>query len=207
MRLELVRLHAKLQATMIYVTHDQMEAMTMGTRICILRHGVIQQIDYPLVVYDSPCNTFVAGFLGSPQMNFIHVNVIQKDGRIVMRSKGSDLDGRCVFEIFIRKDKQSIFEKYIGSTIILGIRAENIYDALFYNRCTEDIYEDISFCVNRIELLGSDKNLYFEISDDTTIVMRVSINNNVRLGDRINVVFDAERTCFFDVDSGNRISI
>ena len=207
MRLELVRLHSKLNATMIYVTHDQIEAITMGSRICILKHGAIQQLDDPLIVYDHPCNKFVAEFLGLPQMNFVHVNVIQRDDRIVIRAKASNQDDLYAFEVLIRKNKQSIFEKYVGTTMILGIRAENIYDALFYNRVEEDIYEDVSFCVHRIGLLGSDKNLYFEFSNDTTVVMRVPVNNNVCVGDKINLVFDSKRTCFFDVDSKEKISI
>ena len=124
MRTEIAKLHHKLQTTFIYVTHDQTEAMTMGTRIVVMKDGLAQQVDTPHNIYEHPVNMFVAGFIGSPQMNFMEAKVIEKDGEVVL-----SFDDEI---IILPKDKAEIIKEkaYIGKTVVMGIRPEDIDDSI-----------------------------------------------------------------------------
>ena len=124
MRTEISRLHQRLGATIIYVTHDQTEAMTLGTRIVVMKAGEVQQIDTPQNLYDHPCNQFVAGFIGSPQMNFMDAKVSAKGGQVTVEVGGHTLE--------VPADKASALKAYEGKTVVLGIRPEDVHDEKEY---------------------------------------------------------------------------
>ena len=122
MRAEISKLHDRLQTTMIYVTHDQIEAMTMGDRICVMKDGVIQQVDAPLAIYNQPKNKFVASFIGSPPMNFLDVQVENRDGKIWLN------EGKFSLKLSPRSKMQRVAKNYVGKSLTCGIRPEDILD-------------------------------------------------------------------------------
>ncbi len=192
MRTEIKKLHNRLQTTFIYVTHDQTEAMTMGTRIVVMKDGIIQQVDSPINLYTSPCNLFVAGFIGSPQMNFMNVT-LTKEGEDVYACFGDE-------KIKIPEGKASKpgFSDYIGKEVIMGIRPEDIHDdEVFlstYPEATCNAYVEVT------EMLGAETYLYLKIND-TQFTARVHQRSNSKLGDSIKVGFDANKLHFFDKDT------
>ena len=189
MRNEITKLHRELGATTIYVTHDQVEAMTMADRIVVMKDGVIQQIGSPIKLYDEPVNKFVAGFIGSPQMNFIEVNIIDnivefKDGNKIHLSKG------------VRDRLQK------SGKMILGIRGEDIkFDFLNMNLRKDDILHSI---VTNVEVMGNENNIYFSLGDET-VVARASKYDLKNIGEKIEFVIDTNRLHFFDVETGENI--
>ena len=193
MRTEISKLHHRLQTTIIYVTHDQTEAMTMGTRIVVMKDGYIQQVDSPQVLYEKPCNLFVAGFIGSPQMNMI---------RCMAQKKGDDVYlvyGRQEIKLPAAKAKKVEEGGYIDKTVVLGIRPENVHDEEMYiETFKNDAY--ISATVDVVEMLGSETYLYMT-SDDNVIVGRVNPRSTARVGDEIKVVFDTNKIHVFDKET------
>lgn len=189
MRNEITKLHRELGATTIYVTHDQVEAMTMADRIVVMKDGVIQQIGSPIKLYDEPVNKFVAGFIGSPQMNFIEVNVTDnivefKDGNKIHLSKG------------VRDRLQK------SGKMILGIRGEDIkFDFLNMNLRKDDILHST---VTNVEVMGNENNIYFSLGDET-VVARASKYDLKNIGEKIEFVIDTNRLHFFDVETGENI--
>ena len=189
MRNEITKLHRELGATTIYVTHDQIEAMTMADRIVVMKDGVIQQIGLPIKLYDEPVNKFVAGFIGSPQMNFIEVNIIDnivefKDGNKIHLSKG------------VRDRLQK------SGKMILGIRGEDIkFDFLNMNLRKSDILHST---VTNVEVMGNENNIYFSLGDET-VVARASKYDLKNIGEKIEFVIDTNRLHFFDVETGENI--
>ena len=189
MRNEITKLHRELGATTIYVTHDQIEAMTMADRIVVMKDGVIQQIGSPIKLYDEPVNKFVAGFIGSPQMNFIEVNVTDnivefKDGKKIHLSKG------------VRDRLQK------SGKMILGIRGEDIkFDFLNMNLRKSDILHST---VTNVEVMGNENNIYFSLGDET-VVARASKYDLKNIGEKIEFVIDTNRLHFFDVETGENI--
>lgn len=189
MRNEITKLHRELGATTIYVTHDQIEAMTMADRIVVMKDGVIQQIGSPIKLYDEPVNKFVAGFIGSPQMNFIEVNVTDnivefKDGNKIHLSKG------------VRDRLQK------SGKMILGIRGEDIkFDFLNMNLRKDDILHST---VTNVEVMGNENNIYFSLGDET-VVARASKYDLKNIGEKIEFVIDTNRLHFFDVETGENI--
>ena len=189
MRNEITKLHRELGATTIYVTHDQIEAMTMADRIVVMKDGVIQQIGSPIKLYDEPVNKFVAGFIGSPQMNFIEVNVTDnivefKDGKKIHLSKG------------VRDRLQK------SGKMILGIRGEDIkFDFLNMNLRKDDILHST---VTNVEVMGNENNIYFSLGDET-VVARASKYDLKNIGEKIEFVIDTNRLHFFDVETGENI--
>ena len=189
MRNEITKLHRELGATTIYVTHDQIEAMTMADRIVVMKDGVIQQIGSPIKLYDEPVNKFVAGFIGSPQMNFIEVNITDnivefKDGNKIHLSKG------------VRDRLQK------SGKMILGIRGEDIkFDFLNMNLRKDDILHSI---VTNVEVMGNENNIYFSLGDET-VVARASKYDLKNIGEKIEFVIDTNRLHFFDIETGENI--
>ena len=189
MRNEITKLHRELGATTIYVTHDQIEAMTMADRIVVMKDGVIQQIGSPIKLYDEPVNKFVAGFIGSPQMNFIEVNIIDnivefKDGNKIHLSKG------------VRDRLQK------SGKMILGIRGEDIkFDFLNMNLRKSDTLHST---VTNVEVMGNENNIYFSLGDET-VVARASKYDLKNIGEKIEFVIDTNRLHFFDVETGENI--
>ena len=192
MRAELSKLHARLQTTTIYVTHDQTEAMTMGDRICVMKDGFIQQIGAPLEIYDNPVNVFVAGFIGTPPMNFINV---------VLKKEGDDyyVDAKA-FKLKI--DRERAYEiknigAYVDKEVILGIRPENIRDGKIHPGT-----EDNSFVatVDVTEPMGSEVIVYFS-KGEAQFVGRLDPQTEARDGEEHPVTFNMKKIHLFDKDT------
>jgi len=193
MRIEISKLHQNLQTTIIYVTHDQTEALTMGTRIVVMKDGIIQQIDTPLALYDSPSNVFVAGFIGSPQMNFIDVTV----------EKGKDGVVNLVFpdnSLVLPADKAKKVEElgYIGKEVVFGIRPENIHDEEQYIEQMPGSLLEAT--VDVIEMLGSETLLFMRVGD-INLTARVNPRIQVKVGDVIKIALDTSKAHLFDKET------
>lgn len=192
MRTEITKLHNRLQTTFIYVTHDQTEAMTMGTRIVVMKDGFIQQVDSPQNLYDYPINLFVAGFIGSPQMNFIDVT-LTKEGDSVYAVFGENK-----IRIPEGKVKKLKDPSYIGKEVIMGIRPEDLHDEEIFLQSATD--STIKAYVDVVELMGSETYLYLNVSG-TNITARVDPRSTARTGDTIRIALDPNRLHFFDKDT------
>ena len=194
MRTEIIKLHKKLATTFIYVTHDQTEALTMGTRIVVMKDGFIQQVDTPQNVFDYPSNLFVAGFIGSPQMNFFDVK-LERRGEDVMAVFGEN-----VIKVPEGKIKKLVDPSYVGKTVKMGIRPENLHDEELFLQNSPDSIIDAD--VEVVELMGSETYLYLKTVDSgINFIARVDARSTSRAGDRIKIAIDANRLHFFDVDT------
>jgi len=192
MRTEISNLHQRLGATIIYVTHDQTEAMTLGTRIVVMKDGVVQQIDTPQNLYSHPVNKFVAGFIGSPQMNFVPALCGRKGERVVLNI------GEYSIPLNEAKAKALTDGGYIGKEILMGIRPEDLYDIA--ERPNADPGTVIHAPIHLYELLGSEVYLYFNL-EDSTMIARVSPATSARTGDRVDLVLDTDKIHLIDPDS------
>ena len=192
MRTELTKLHQRIGTTFIYVTHDQVEAMTMATRIVVMKDGLIQQVDTPQNLYDKPVNMFVAGFIGTPQMNFINGSLTKKGEDVYFEFEG--------VSIKLPADKANDEElvKYIGEEVVLGIRPEAIHDEPATISAANETAFDVA--VDVTELMGAEIYLYLTIGE-TKLIARVSSRSTSRAGDTIKVAFDTSRIHFFDKDT------
>ncbi len=191
MRAEISKLHDRLGATIIYVTHDQTEAMTLGTRIVVMKDGVMQQVDTPSKLYSEPCNLFVAGFIGSPQMNFIDATVVEKDGAVAL-SFGSNV-------VTLPDAKAAALKPYAGKVVVMGIRPEDVVEEHEYAE-GKALSEQIDATVTVYELLGSEAMIYGDV-DGGQISAHISAGNPVRTGNRIKVAFDVDKLHVFDKDT------
>jgi len=190
MRAELSKLHTRLQTTMIYVTHDQVEAMTMGERIVVMKDGFIQQIASPLEIYEKPANKFVAGFIGSPPMNFVVTDTVkEKDG--IWLDEGS-------FRVKLPDDYNDIVKEFIGKKLIIGIRPESIYDKMLYKESA--VENTVKLTVEVVEPLGSETLLYLS-SGKNQITARVDARTKVKVNEDIEMVFDMNKIHLFDLES------
>ena len=195
MRTEIGKLHKKLQTTFIYVTHDQTEAMTMGTRIVVMKDGIVQQVNTPQHLYDYPINEFVAGFIGSPQMNFINATV-GKSGETYTLS----FDG---ITLAVPSEKSSELSNYVGREVVFGIRPENVYDD----------YDSINRYANAMEakvevteLMGAEIYLYLTVGS-ASVTARVAPTSKAKPGDTIKIAFDLSRLHIFDKETEKNISL
>ncbi len=187
MRTEIHKLHIRLQTTMIYVTHDQVEAMTMGDRIAVMKDGILQQVADPITIYDHPKNKFVAGFIGSPPMNFMHGRIIKKNGRLYFD------EGKIIVKII--DDMHAQLNTYAGKEIIFGIRSEDIYDKLFVSDApAENI---VRATCEVFEPMGSEVYLYLNTGKHTFIA-RVGAHDRPAVNQDMDVVFDMSKVHFFD---------
>ncbi|SFR65074.1 ABC transporter ATP-binding protein [Anaeromicropila populeti] len=192
MRIEISKLHQRLETTIIYVTHDQTEALTLGTRIVVMKDGLVQQVDSPIDLYTKPNNLFVAGFIGSPQMNFIESKVV-KSGNDVMLMFGSHS-----IKLPDAKGKILLDKGYEDKTVILGIRPEDIKDEeIFINSTPEGVIEAT---IKVYEMLGAEVFLYFSI-DQFELTVRVNPRTNARPGDTIKLAFDLSKIHVFDKET------
>ena len=192
MRIEISKLHQRLETTIIYVTHDQTEAMTLGTRIVVMKDGVVQQVDTPQNLYDRPVNLFVAGFMGSPQMNFIDCKVAQQ-GKDILLMFGSNS-----IKVPEARAKKLVEGKYVDKTVVLGIRPEDVKDEeLFLNSSPESVIEAT---VRVYELLGAEVFLYFDV-DGFNITARVNPRTTARPGDTIKIAMDLSKIHIFDKET------
>jgi multiple sugar transport system ATP-binding protein len=188
-RAELIKLHRRLGITTIYVTHDQVEAMTMGDRIAVMNAGLMQQCDTPLNLYNHPANVFVAGFIGSPAMNFVPVTV-KAEGDTVKLDAGS-------FSVALPADKAAVAKAKVGSECTLGIRPEDIYDAQLAGLVKPMPGNTVKVGVDVVEPLGNDVEMYLTAGPHALIAM---INNKTaaKAGDQVDVVFDMDKSHLFD---------
>lgn len=191
MRAEISKLHDRLGATIIYVTHDQTEAMTLGTRIVVMKDGVMQQVDTPSKLYSEPCNLFVAGFIGSPQMNFIDATVVEKDGAVAL-AFGSNA-------VTLPDAKAAALKPYVGKVVVMGIRPEDVVEEHEYAE-GKALSEQIDATVTVYELLGSEAMIYGDV-DGGQVSAHISATNPVRTGSRIKVAFDVDKLHVFDKDT------
>ena len=193
MRAEISKLHDRLGATIIYVTHDQTEAMTLGTRIVVIKDGVMQQVDTPNKLYSEPVNLFVAGFIGSPQMNFIDAKVGENAGKVTLTFGHNT--------ITLPDSKGSVLKKkgYVGKVVTFGIRPEDVVEQHEHDK-GRTLSEAIDATVTVYELLGSEAMIYGEV-DGGQISAHIEATNPVRTGDKIKVAFDADKIHVFDKDT------
>ena len=193
MRTELTKLHKRLGTTFVYVTHDQVEAMTMATRIVVMKDGLIQQVDTPQKLYDEPVNLFVAGFIGTPQMNFLNGALEKRADGVYFIYEGNALR--------LPKEKAEAPElaEYIGKEVVCGLRPECIHDdAVGIAKCegaTLDTFVDVT------ELMGAEIYLYLNVGEEGKLIARVSSRSSTRAGDTIKIGFDMERMHIFDKDT------
>ncbi len=192
MRTEISKLHKKLQTTFIYVTHDQTEAMTMGTRIVVMKDGIIQQVDSPQYMYDHPLNIFVAGFIGSPQMNFMDSKCAEKDGKVIV-TFGDDIITLPENDAKILKDRG-----YIGKEVIIGIRPEDIDDDVNFMAAHKDTH--VTAKVEVTELMGAETYLYL-LKDKHNLIIRVNGTSKAKPGDTINLALDENKIHVFDKET------
>ena len=219
MRAELGQLHTQLQTTTLYVTHDQVEAMTMGDRVAVIRKGELQQIDTPREIYSNPKNIFVAGFIGSPSMNFVYAK-IKTENDVIELTFG---DNQIRYKVQ-KKEKLKSFE---NKEIILGIRPEAFEDGYFANEA--DYSESIKVKVSLLEQLGSDSYIHFYkdikpvqteaieeiladegeditvLGDSTKFIARINPNSTVAEGEEIELKINPSKLHFFDPESGDVI--
>ena len=196
MRTEITKLHKSLGTTFIYVTHDQVEAMTMADRIVVMKDGIVQQIATPQEIYDAPNNMFVAGFIGAPQMNFIDVKLIEENGEIFAKNDYLNIKlnkGEC----------GALIEKnYIGKEVVLGIRPEDIHiEDIFVDNSLDSTFEAT---VEIGELMGAEIYAYLKSGDDS-IIARFDGRYRVNMGDKLKLAMDKHRIHIFDKETQEAI--
>ena len=196
MRIEISKLHQRLGTTIIYVTHDQTEAMTLGTRIVVMKDGVVQQVDTPQNLYKNPTNLFVAGFIGSPQMNFVDVVLKEEGGKVYAEFSGN--------KIRVEDAEAAVLKKkgYIGKTVVMGIRPEDVYESSELPGASKD--QQLTATVRVYELLGAEVFLYFDI-DNVNFTARVNPDTETRNGSTATFALDMKKAHFFDKETETTI--
>ena len=182
----------RLGTTIIYVTHDQTEAMTLGTRIVVMNAGVVQQVDTPRKLYDEPCNLFVAGFIGSPQMNFLDAKCEVNGDKVLLNV------GPAKIELPPAKAKKLIDGGYAGKTVVLGIRPEDVHDEPMFIASSPNTV--IEATIRVYEMLGAEVYLHFDY-EGATMTARVDPRTTARNGDTVKFAFDAEKIHVFDKET------
>ena len=208
MRTELSKLHKKLGTTFIYVTHDQIEAMTMGDRIVVMKDGYIQQIDSPINLYENPVNKFVAGFMGSPQMNFINAKLLMLNGKYTVEFGSEDTKttrGRKFYvELPGAKADTEALKYYVDKEVILGIRPENIHDEeMFLSNAKTGLIEAT---VDVTEMMGAESYLYLTC-EGIPLTARVSPRSTARPQDVIKLALDPNKVHLFDPNDEHSILV
>jgi multiple sugar transport system ATP-binding protein len=186
-RAEISKLHMQLGTTFIYVTHDQVEAMTMGTRIAVMKDGLLMQVDTPQNLYDHPDNVFVAGFMGSPSMNFFDATLTGSDGEMFVDTGA--------FRLKIPAERQDPYKAYKGKQVIFGLRPENMHDPEY---APPGIHQAmVESKVDVTELMGNEVIVYLTVKDKTFLA-RVDPRSKMRVGNAVGVAFDMDRFHIFD---------
>jgi len=190
MRAEISKLRHRLQTTMVYVTHDQTEAMTMGDRIVVMKDGFIQQVDTPMNLYNHPRNMFVAGFIGSPSMNFLKVRLVEEAGQLWLINPA--------FRLSPIEERREALTPYIGREIVLGIRPEAIHDdALFLQDHPEWVMDTF---IDVVEPMGSEHYVYFTLNGEN-VIARFDANSQARVLQNHRVAFDMSLARYFDPET------
>ena len=194
MRTEISKLYRKLQTTFIYVTHDQVEAMTMGTRIVVMKDGIIQQVDTPQNIYNYPTNLFVAGFMGSPQMNFID-GVVEKSGNDLFASFNGN-------KIKFPANKYDALKSYIGKEVTFGIRPQSLSDdkELIANNPHSTIVGDIEV----VEHMGAESYVYTKCGN-ASVTIRIEGTTNLKVGEKAKIYLNVDKLHVFDKDTTLRV--
>ena len=187
-RAEISKLHQRLATTFIYVTHDQVEAMTMASRIAVMKDGVLQQVDSPQNLYDHPANIFVAGFIGSPSMNFFDATLVESDGKMEVNAGGFRLD--------VPEEKVTEWREHLGNEVIFGIRPEDIHSKEFAP--PQILESDMVAQVDVTELMGNEIFLYCLTPDDKQFISRVDPRVRVSTGDEIELAINMANAHIFD---------
>jgi multiple sugar transport system ATP-binding protein len=197
MRAEISKLHKKLETTVIYVTHDQTEAMTMGDRIVVMKLGEVQQADTPDALYNNPINMFVAGFIGSPAMNFIEGSLSEKAGEVVFSAKN--------MELAIPAERAQVLKSkgYIGKQVALGIRPEDIHDEPAVIEASPKSL--VKVVVEVAENLGSEMYLYLEGIGEQTVIARVSGRSGIKENETVQLALDMNKIHMFDKETERSI--
>jgi len=186
-RANISKLHNRLQTTFIYVTHDQVEAMTMASRIAVINNGIVQQLDTPQRLYDSPANVFVAGFMGSPAMNFFKAKMQRSDGKLIVDSGA--------FRTTVPASRVSRCEPYVGKEVIFGIRPEDIHDP---NLTPSEIQPSlVETNVDVTELMGNEIFVYL-VAGGMNFVARVDPRTSMRTGQKVQVAFNMDNMHLFE---------
>jgi multiple sugar transport system ATP-binding protein len=193
MRSEITKLHQRLATTFIYVTHDQIEAMTMASRIAVINKGNLLQLDTPQALYDRPDNMFVAGFMGAPAMNFFKGKLQKADGHLVVETSG--------FKVPVTMDRPS-YHNYVDKPVVMGIRPEDIYNPAFVPPGIHSA--PVEAKVDVTELMGNEIYLYL-VSGQDNVVARVDPRSDIRMGDKIQVAFSMDKVHLFDPDTEKAI--
>ena len=187
-RAEISKLHQRLQSTFIYVTHDQVEAMTMATRIAVMSDGILQQIDSPQELYDRPTNMFVAGFIGSPSMNFGDAKIAKMNGNIIVDTGDTALT--------VPSHQKDLYANHIGQEVVYGIRPEDIHDPKFTPPGVSN-QSLIEAKVDVMEMMGNEVFLYLEVSG-STMIARVDPRTGYKVGDTVQVAGNTDNLHIFD---------
>ena len=202
MRRELKRLHQQLQATMVYVTHDQVEALTLGDLIVVMNHGIVQQFGPPMDVYDRPKNRFVAGFIGTPLMNFVEGKLLQLDQRVEFAGGGVT----AVFDV----DESGPLKRYVNCDVVFGVRPEDV--DVIMDKSQPDGRSVTPAAVSVVEALGDSTILHLEVAPakdeengSTTLRCKTEARLKLRPGDAVNIVFRTRRAHLFSPDSGENV--
>ena len=192
MRSQIALLHKRLETTFIYVTHDQTEAMTMADRIVVMKDGIVQQFDTPKNLYNHPCNVFVAGFIGTPQMNFIDATLTTCSGDICA------IVDDLTIPLPARMQNDENVKKYIGKRVIYGIRCEDMH--INPNYRLENGQNELAIKADLAEMMGSEVYIYSTI-DDKEIIAKVRSENYISSGDSVKLYIDVEKAHLFDPES------
>jgi len=194
MRSEITKLHQRLQTTFIYVTHDQTEAMTMASRIAVINKGMLQQLDTPQTLYDRPDNMFVAGFIGSPALNFFKAT-LRKDGEKLIVDAGA-------FSVPVPADRNKTYQNYVNKPVVFGIRPEDIYNPAFVPNGIHAA--PVEAKVDVTELMGNEIFLYL-LAGNNNIVARVDPRTDFKVGDKTQVSFNMDKCHLFDPETEKAI--
>ena len=189
-RAEITKLHKRLETTFIYVTHDQVEAMTMASRIAVMNAGVLMQVDSPQNLYDSPNNLFVAGFIGSPAMNFFNAELTKKGDDITVKTDA--------FTISVPEERRAALKPHIGKKVVFGLRPEDIHDPNFAP--PRIIAQNVEAEVDITELMGNEIFLFLK-SKDSEYVARVDPRTSYKMGDKVTMAFNMENMHIFDKET------
>jgi multiple sugar transport system ATP-binding protein len=184
------KLHQRLETTFVYVTHDQVEAMTMGTRICVMSTGELQQIDTPYNLYHNPRNVFVAGFIGSPSMNFFDAQLTSKDGALMIETAGLSLP--------IPASHAEPYKGHVGKRVIFGIRPEDIHDVEFQPPGIDPAFLEAN--VEVVEQMGNEMIIYLE-TGGKSFIARTDPRTRAHVGKRMGLSFNMDNVHVFDADT------
>jgi multiple sugar transport system ATP-binding protein len=204
MRMQISRLHRQLGTTMVYVTHDQMEAMTMGDRICVMKDGEIMQIDTPMKVYDEPANTFVASFMGNPPMNLVNGRLTRLGGEWRFRESEEEAGGG--FEVPLSKRLSDSQRPAKDTEVIMGIRAEHMTLSPLGRGAQGGEEDHVSGITQMVETMGSDSIVYFDTGLNEMAV-NVRAKRTPFIGEELRLKIDAEKIRFFDIQTGQAIRL